>query len=177
MKFQNNIAIFVISFFLLGSTSKEKTLQTGVLVIGGTTGGISAGLQSARLNIPTLIVEETTWLGGMITAQGVSAIDGNHDLHSGIWNEFREKLRSHYGGAQALATGWVSNTQFEPHIGDSIFKAMASAEKLLKVIYGYHVSAVLKEGNKLTGAVFKNDKNEKITVRAKVVIGFWQRCR
>jgi len=170
MKFKNNIAIFVISFFLLCCTSKEQTLQTDVLVIGGTTGGISAGLQSARLNTPTLIVEETPWLGGMITAQGVSAIDGNHNLHSGIWNEFREKLRIHYGGAQALATGWVSNTQFEPHIGDSIFKAMAAEEKLLKVIYGYHVSEILKEGNNIIGAIFINDKNEKLTVRAKVVI-------
>jgi len=170
MKFHNNIAIFVISLFLLCCTSKEKTLQTDVLVIGGTTGGISAGLQSARLKTPTLIVEETPWLGGMITAQGVSAIDGNHNLPSGIWNEFREKLRIHYGGAQALATGWVSNTQFEPHVGDSIFKAMAAEENQLKVIYGYHVSEVLKEGNKVTGAVFENDKNEKITVFAKVVI-------
>ena len=170
MKFQNNIAIFVISFFLLCCTSKEQTFQTDVLVIGGTTGGISAGLQSARLNTLTLIVEETPWLGGMITAQGVSAIDGNHNLHSGIWNEFRERLRSHYGGAQALATGWVSNTQFEPHVGDSIFKAMAAEEKLLKVIYGYHVLEILKEGNNIIGAVFINDKNEKLTVRAKVVI-------
>lgn len=170
MKFKNNIAIFVISIFLLYCASKEQTLQTDVLVIGGTTGGISAGLQSARLNTPTLIVEETPWLGGMITAQGVSAIDGNHNLHSGIWNEFREKLRSHYGGAQALATGWVSNTQFEPHIGDSIFKAMADAEKQLKVIYGFHVKEVLKEGNKVTGVVFENDKKEKLTVFAKVVI-------
>ena len=53
-------------------------------------------------------------LGGMLTAQGVSAIDGNDQLPSGFWNEFREALRRHYGGASALATGWVSVTQFEP---------------------------------------------------------------
>ncbi len=144
--------------------------QTDVLVIGGTTGGISAGLQSARLNVPTIIVEETPWLGGMITAAGVSATDGNHHLHSGIWNEFRSKLRNYYGSAEALATGWVSHTQFEPHVGDSIFKLMAAAEKNLTVLYGYHLLEVVKEGNKVTGAVFENENKEQITVQSKIVI-------
>ncbi len=170
MKVKINIIFLALLISLSGCIHKEKTLQTDVLIIGGTTGGISAGLQSARLNTSTLIVEETPWLGGMISAQGVSAIDGNHNLHSGIWNEFREKLRIRYGGAQALATGWVSNTQFEPHVGDSIFKAMAAAESQLKVIYGYYVTEVLKDSNKVTGAVFENDRNEKLKVIAKVVI-------
>jgi len=170
MRIRIDIIILIFFCFLLDCTLKEQKIQTDVLVIGGTTGGISAGLQSARLNVSTIIIEESQWLGGMITAQGVSAIDGNHNLHSGIWNEFREKLRVHYGGASALATGWVSNTQFEPHIGDSIFKSMAAAENQLKVIYGYHVSAILKDGNQVKGAVFKNEKNETLMVFAKVVI-------
>lgn len=149
---------------------KQPINETGVLVIGGTTSGISAGLQAARLNVPTLIVEETPWLGGMMTAAGVSATDGNHQLHSGIWNEFRDKLRKHYGGEAALATGWVSNTQFEPHVGDSIFKSMAAAEQQLSVIYGYHLTEILKEGNKVSGAVFENEQKDRLTVRAKVVI-------
>ena len=85
-------------------------------------------------------------LGGMLTAQGVSAIDGNHHLPSGLWYEFREKLRSHYGGTKALATGWVSNTLFEPHVADSIFKSMAGAEPLLEVFHGYHLVEIFKSG-------------------------------
>lgn len=166
------IILFVCSTLLCFSAraSKVQTQHTKVLVIGGTTSGISAGLQSARMNISTLIVEDTSWLGGMMTAAGVSATDGNHQLHSGIWNEFRNKLRTHYGGEAALATGWVSNTQFEPHVGDSIFKSMAAAEKKLSVIYGYHLTEILKEGNKVTGAVFENEQKNRLTVRAKVVI-------
>jgi thioredoxin reductase len=137
-------SLFKLSFVLFSLlnmascsySESEKQLQTEVLVIGGTTGGTSAGIQSARLKARTLIVEETTWLGGMITAAGVSATDGNHELSSGIWNEFREKLRKHYGGAAALSTGWVSETQFEPHVGDSIFKAMTAAEKIFRCYMG-----------------------------------------
>ena len=57
-----------------------ETLQeqdTEVLVIGGTASGICAGLQSSRLGVKTIIAESTPWLGGMLTAAGVSAFDGN----------------------------------------------------------------------------------------------------
>lgn len=146
----------------------EKTVD--VLVIGGTTSGISAGLSSARGNANTLIVEETPWLGGMFSSQGVGACDGNHNLHSGIWNEFRDLIRTHYGGAEAVETGWVSNTLFEPHVADSIFKAMASREKNLSVVYGYHLTEILKDNNTVTGAIFSNDKGEKLKVVAKVTV-------
>lgn len=92
-------------------------------------------------------------LGGMFSAQGVPAADGNHHLPSGLWNEFREALRAHYGGAEALATGWVSNTLFEPHVADSIFRAMAAAEPRLEVLHGYVLDKVYKRGNCVTGAV------------------------
>lgn len=170
MKILLQLLSFCIVIFGYGCSHKQQIRETQVLVIGGTTSGISAGLRAARMDVPTLIVEETTWLGGMITAAGVSAIDGNHKLHSGIWDEFRDKLRKRYGGEEALSTGWVSNTLFEPHVGDSIFKAMAAAERNLSVVYGFHLVNILKEGNAVTGAVFENDKNEKLTVKAKIVV-------
>ena len=169
--FKINLIVFCLTILSLTAfASKDQTRKTSVLVIGGTTGGTSAGIQSARMNVPTIIVEETTWLGGMITAAGVSATDGNHELYSGIWEEFRTRLRAHYGGAAALATGWVSYTQFEPHVGDQIFKAMAGAEKQLSVIYGYHLTEILKKGKQVTGAIFENEKREHLKILAEVVI-------
>lgn len=150
------------------SSYQEKTVD--VLIIGGTTSGTSAGIASAREGVNTLIVEETPWLGGMFSAQGVGACDGNHELHSGIWNEFRENIRTHYGSAEALQTGWVSHTQFEPHVADSVFKAMASQEKSLEVVYGFYLVEVLKENNQVTGAIFENEKGEKLRVNAKISI-------
>ena len=164
------ILLFCILLCLASCNPNSRTENTDILVIGGSTSGISAGLQASRLGVPTIIVEETTWLGGMMTSAGVSATDGNHDLHAGIWDEFHKQLIKHYGSEAALATGWVSNTQFEPHVGDSIFKAMAFAEKNLTVIYGYHLAEILKQGNKVTGAVFENEGKELLTVYAKVVV-------
>ena len=165
-----SVLLIGILLCLTSCNTNPRKENTGVLVIGGTTSGISAGLQSSRLGVPTIVVEETAWLGGMMTSAGVSATDGNHNLHSGIWEEFHKQLIKHYGTEAALATGWVSNTQFEPHVGDSIFKALALAEKNLSLIYGYHLTQILKEGNKVTGAVFENDEKELLTVNATVVI-------
>ena len=100
--------------------------ECDVLVVGGGASGTTAGIQAARLKCKTLIVEEFEWLGGMLTSAGVSAIDGNYNLPSGLWEEFRQELYAHYGGAKALKTGWVSNVLFEPSVADSILKKMAS---------------------------------------------------
>jgi len=78
------------------SVGEATHLKTSVLVVGGSTGGFAAGLQSARMGATTMIVESGPWLGGMISAAGVTATDGNHKLASGIWENFRQALYQHY---------------------------------------------------------------------------------
>ncbi|MHC0443208.1 FAD-dependent oxidoreductase [Flavobacterium sp. 3-210] len=163
-----NILAFLLFFAAHSQNVTKKNID--VLVIGGTTSGTSAGISSARLGAQTLIVEESPWIGGMFTSQGVGACDGNHNLDSGIWYEFRDALRTHYGGASALETGWVSNTLFEPSVGNMIFNKIASKEKKLEIIHGFYVVTIKKSGNKVIGATFKNDKNDVLEVTAKVTI-------
>jgi hypothetical protein len=152
-------------------SSYAQTRRVDVLVVGGGTGGTAAGIQSARTGAKTLIVEPTPWLGGMMTAAGVSATDGNHMLPAGLWAEFREQLYRVYGGPNRVATGWVSNTLFEPHVGDSIFKSMAARESKLQVLHGYVLMGILKTGNRVEGAWFNHSKSgKKLTVRARQVV-------
>ncbi|MGC9092768.1 MAG: FAD-dependent oxidoreductase [Bacteroidota bacterium] len=163
----------LILFFISMSGSRSSfppTLRYDVLVVGGGTGGIAAGIQSARSGAKTAIVEEFSWLGGMLSAAGVSAADGNDNLPSGIWEEFRQAVWKHYGGKQAVSTGWVSNTCFEPHVADSIFKSMAAKELNLQVFYNYRFLHVLKKENKVLGAVFVNDAGKQLRIYAKVTV-------
>ena len=163
----------ILLLFLLWSNMvfAHRPIRTEVLVIGGGTGGTAAALQSARMGVKTILIEETTWLGGMLSAAGVSATDGNHNLPSGIWNEFREALYKVYGGPKNLATGWISNTHFEPRVADSIFKVMAAKEKKLEVLYKLRFVSVIKKSNRVTGANFINvNTGEPITVFAKQII-------
>ncbi len=155
---------------LLHAQRIVKSITTDVLVIGGGVGGTAAAIQSARMAVKTILVEPTTMLGGMLTAAGVSCTDGNDQLPSGMWEEFRQALYQHYG-RKKLNSGWVSNTNFEPHVGDSIFKAWTKNEKNLKVHFAFEFETVLKEGNKVTGATFRNsDNTELLKVKARVVI-------
>lgn len=128
--------------------------KVDVLVVGGGASGTAAGIQAARMGALTLIVEETPWLGGMLTSAGVSAIDGNYKLPSGIFGEFKDSLIAHYGSADALKTGWVSNVLFEPKVGNAILQKIVKAEKKLtvwqnskfisadKIKHGWNVKAI-----------------------------------
>lgn len=113
------LLFFQITFYSKHLQGQERI---DILIVGGGASGCAAAIQAGKLQAKVILVEEGTWLGGMLTSSGVSAIDGNHNLPSGIWGEFRERIYKHYGGAQNVSTGWVSNTLFEPHIGNKIFK-------------------------------------------------------
>ena len=155
--------------FFFSVVHAQQSITTEVLVIGGGTGGTAAGIQSARSGVSTITIEPTNMLGGMLTAAGVSCTDGNDDLPSGMWEEFRQALHQHYG-KKNLATGWVSNTCFEPHVGDSIFKAWAAKEKKLQVLFGWHFIKVLKQNKKVIGAVFANNTKQTLTIKSLVTI-------
>lgn len=168
------ISYFIASLFLFLlalSVAGQKKLKTEVLVIGGGVGGTAAGIQCARLGISTIIVESAPWLGGMLTAAGVSAADGNHYLPSGLWAEFRNRIYKVYGGPDKVATGWVSHTLFEPRVGDSLFKAMAGAEKNLAVLFHYRFLSIDKKGDKISAVHFIHvQSGEKVRIEASVFI-------
>ncbi len=163
---------FVFQFTLaIQSTHGQQVFKTDVLVVGASASGIAAGIQSARMGAQTIIAEPGTWLGGMITAAGVCAFDGNHNLPSGIFGEFRSALYKVYGGPNKVSTGWVSNTLFEPHVGDSIFKSMVASTRNLSVQYQFRFHKTILENGMIKGAEFtKTQTGEKVLIYAKQVI-------
>jgi hypothetical protein len=149
----------------------KSTYNFDVLVIGGGASGSAAGIQSARLGAKTLIIEETPWLGGMITSAGVSAFDGNkYALGGGIFGELRKKIEDYYGGHEKTFTGWISLTCFEPKIGKDFLHEMARAEENLKIWFESKLVKVLREKNKIVGALVKQKDGTEVEVRAKVTV-------
>ncbi|WP_207512539.1 FAD-dependent oxidoreductase [Longitalea luteola] len=162
MKYKLILLLVLLNSLLLRA---QPVYKTDVLIIGGGASGTMAGIQSARLGVNTVIVEATNWLGGMLTAAGVSAIDGNHRMPSGLWGEFRQHLYDHYGGPDSVETGWVSNTLFEPHVGNQLLQKMAAAEKALQVWFNTQWLSVKREQQQWTVTVTQGKKQRIISAR------------
>ena len=158
----------LVTLFACSGPQSSKTKKVDVLIIGGGASGTMAGIQSARMDSKTLIVEEGPWLGGMLTSAGVSAIDGNHKLNSGLWSEFRQKLYDYYGGPDSVSTGWVSHVLFEPSVGADILRQMAEAESHLEV--RFNTKLVGLEKNDDGWKVLVSGPREQQSIQAKVVI-------
>ena len=118
--------VLLTIFLSLSLVTSARHYQ--VVVVGGGTSGVCAAVQSARLGAQTLLIDHSPWLGGMLTAAGVSATDGCYRLPSGMWGDFQAELARHYGSMEALQTGWVSMIQFEPSVGNQIFQRWVSNE-------------------------------------------------
>lgn len=162
--------LFCFCFLIFSACSEKKSsVDVDVLVVGGGASGVAAGIQSARLGVNTLIIEETPWLGGMLTSAGVSAVDGNYRLPAGIWGEFQSKLADYYGGLDSLKTGWVSNVLFEPSVGNRILCQMAEAEKNLSIYFNTKWEKVEKEDDVWYVTVSKSDGSKEI-VSSRVLI-------
>ena len=74
---------FLAFILVLSNFSCDDSSSYDIIIVGGGTSGVVSAIQSSRMGSKTLLVEESNWLGGMITSAGVSAMDGNYKMPSG----------------------------------------------------------------------------------------------
>lgn len=119
-----------------GRATPERSCD--VLVVGGGTGGIAAALAAAQGGRSVCLLEETDWIGGQLTAQGVSALDEHEHIErfggTRSYYALREAIRDHYRRLSlALAAQphgnpgrcWVTRLAFEPRVALDALRAMA----------------------------------------------------
>jgi FAD dependent oxidoreductase len=143
----------------------SSVLTTDVLVVGGGTGGTAAAIQAARCGAQTILVSEFPWLGGMLTAAGVSAPDGNElaAFQTGLWGAFLRELQQRQPGG--LDWGWVSFFTYDPRIGAEIFADWVKCLPNLHWISGQIPQDVIHESDRITGVRFAD-----FTVHAKITL-------
>ena len=129
----------------------NPTLTTDVLVVGGGTGGTAAAIQAARRGAKTILVSEFSWLGGMLTSAGVSAVDGNELIvfQTGLWGKFVQELQQRQPGG--LDNSWVSFFSFDPRLGAEIFANWVQELPNLHWISQQVPLAVLRQSDRITG--------------------------
>ncbi len=119
-----------IAVLKVGAPPPEREVECEVLVVGGGMGGVAAALAAARRGRRTCLLEETDWLGGQLSAQGVSALDEHEHIEScggtASYYALRKSLRDRYRPAAGAAGSapdfnpgdcWVSRLAFEPAVG------------------------------------------------------------
>ena len=146
----------IISFIIITVTFLSSPAHSyDIIIAGGGMSGTSAAIQAERLGASVLIVEPTGMLGGQATAAGVSTMDDMSRLpESGLYREFMNRVREHYGGMKkSIATAyWKSDGKaFEPKVGHEILVDMAKSADVL-----YHSEIV---------SVKSADKGKSVTVK------------
>lgn len=139
-----------------------------VLVVGGSMGGASAALAAAKSGMRVCLTEETSWLGGQMTSQGVSEFDENryietaggtasyYELRNGIRRDYRDKFTlSQLGKAQVLfnpGNCWVSRLCFEPPVALQVLGSMLrpfEQKSLLRVFLRTKAASVRMNGDRI----------------------------
>ena len=140
-----------------------------VVVWGGGTGGVAAALQSARCGASTLLLTPGIWLGGMVSAAGVSAPDG-HEIscwQSGLWGALLRELEQ--TTEQGLDQNWVSCFGFRPEQAERILQTWVESESTLTWWSETELLEVSRQGHRVESLTVLHD-NIRSQVKAEVVI-------
>lgn len=93
------IPFIIIASLWCSCQSNEELNATDVVIYGGTSAGISAAIQTARLGKSVVIIEPSNRLGGLTTG-GLGQTDiGNKQVIGGIAREFYRNIKRHYEDA------------------------------------------------------------------------------
>ena len=151
-----------------------------VVIYGGTSGGIAAALQTARMGRTAVLIEPTQFLGGLTTG-GLGATDiGNKRAIGGIAREFYSRIWQHYQQPSA----WTRQTRadyfdrrntpndanektmwtFEPHVATKIYDdLLREAGGKITVVRGERLDlapgkGVIKNGTRITRLVMESGR-------------------
>ena len=145
------VLLAIFSAIVLRGTSlfANQEINVDVCVYGGTSGGVVAAVQAARMGKSVALICVNNHLGGM-TASGL----GNTDVGSlgdsyiqGISREFYTRVGAKYGTSTKFT--------FEPHIAETVFNEMIQSTGVTVYTNQYLVS-VLKPGQQLTVITMNN---------------------
>lgn len=98
--------------------------RTEILIVGGGLGGVAASLAALRLGKRVILTEETDWLGGQLTAQGVPPDEHPWIERTGCtksYRKLRDGIRDYYRQYYPLKPEVSNNPIFNPGQGNVSF--------------------------------------------------------
>lgn len=158
----------VISFApTMGSTAEQAY---DVVVYGGTSGGVAAAIQVARMGKSVVLIESSAHIGGL-TSGGLGATDiGNKAAIGGLSREFYRKIGAYYRqptawkygsydeyGGKRKSTSEEELWTFEPHVAEKVYREWLAEYKIPIVRARLEwKDGVRKSGTRITALKMEN---------------------
>lgn len=143
--------LFLLAIALPANAVQE--IVADVCVYAGTSGGVIAAVQAARMGKKVALVAINKHLGGM-TSSGLGWTDIGHvdndsgDYIQGVAREFYNRIAQKYG---LSGTKW----HFEPHVAEAVFDDMVR-EAGVMVYTNELLASVVKQGSQIIAARMSN---------------------
>jgi hypothetical protein len=163
---------FLAAALLSVPSSNAETLTSDLCVYGGTSGGVAAAVQGARMGKSVILLEPGTHLGGM-TSGGLSAVDiGDPRSVGGIAREYFTKLAATTGTVLAWDKPFASKGggpatggayAIEPHEAERLFNEMVR-EAGVQVRFEARLASAGKEAARITELRLDNGDSVRATV-------------
>ncbi len=165
------IAASLFTLIILSSCNNrnnEKGISADVIIYGGTSAGISAAIQTARLGKSVILIEPTNRLGGLTTG-GLGQTDiGNKQVIGGISREFYQNIRRYYEDS----ANWVWQARSEYKDGGQTrtnknedamwtFEPSAALKVYHDMIKGLDIQVIYNQRLNRTTGVSKTDNTIK----------------
>ncbi len=147
-------------------------LHCDILVVGGSLGGVAGAIRAASMGADVLLIEETDWIGGQLTSQGVCTPDENRWIEQGggtaSYRELRRRIRYHYQDRHRLSESgarqeylnpgscWVSRISVEPKVALGILHEMLHEHAGIKLLLETKVVAVEQSDDRIRAIVLQN---------------------
>jgi hypothetical protein len=97
--------------------------KTDILIVGAGLGGIAAALSALEMGFDVILVEESDWIGGQLTAQAVPPdenpwIDSHQTGCTASYRKLRDHIRSTYRHFYPLTPSAMDNPLLNPGMGN-----------------------------------------------------------
>ena len=139
--------------------TSAPTYEYDAVIVGGTPGGIMAGIAVAREGRRAVILERTAHIGGL-PANGLGATDiATRGATGGLFLDFVRRIKAHYsrtyGPDSQQVTDCSDGYRFEPHVAEMVLHDMIAecGDKLdVRTLrqFNHEPRNAIKEGAALT---------------------------
>lgn len=157
---------------------KRVELSADLVIAGGGMGGCAAALAACRNGLKVILTEETDWIGGQVSQQGVPPDEHRWIETHGAppsYRDFRKRVRDYYRRNYPLTTdalgreflnpgnGGVSRVCHEPRVAVAVLEEMLapymSSGKLV-LLRELRVTRADSTGDKVSALEVVNEKQE-----------------